>query len=163
MTDDAELAAIMARDADAHNQLRLMAEPPEWDCVSTMRHDRRALLRMLNETRTILFHAQQAVLKEGLARDALAAELAQAIRHKSTAGAALQAEHERVTALETALVDSRRMIAALVKKAGGRVDINKFYLAYGQTATLTSQHDPLTDCMVFTVDSSHTETQGNGA
>jgi len=41
MRDPEELAAIRARDADKNNELRLMVEPPPWDCVLTMQHDRR--------------------------------------------------------------------------------------------------------------------------
>lgn len=96
MTDDAELAAIEARDAAIHDSY--LVAPLV---------DRRTLLRMLNETRTTLFHAQQAVLKEGLARDVLIAELSRrettwAMRHERETAIADKAT-ARVATLEALL------------------------------------------------------------
>lgn len=98
-TDNAELAAIRARDA--------VVVAPTWHSAQD---DCRTLLRMLDEARTTLFHAQQAVLKEGLARDALVVELADANSDRDTLSASCdqwifwhKEDRARMATLEAAL------------------------------------------------------------
>lgn len=63
MIDSPELAAIRAR-----------ADDPFDVRITPAKTDRRTLLRMLDEARETLFEAHQALLKEGMERDAALAD-----------------------------------------------------------------------------------------
>lgn len=81
MTDSDELAAIRERDISPSNQLALMHEPPPWDCVLTMQHDRRLCLAEIDRLHAMLGRddGKQLVIERlERERDALAAELAAA-------------------------------------------------------------------------------------